>query len=175
MRVSWSSFQHCFLLQRVLSSFSWEGREVQPWAAARQDAMPHGGKGTVPTHGAGSTAKACRQLQQRAAQDPAQWKLLVQTQFQNKSGFQHSAAPERDTCLLNEPVPVSQICLFYNSHLVQGEYFCQCFSCTWLKTLLRQLASLAFKCHLHQKATEPDYWGRCHEWRWTSVTEWGCW
>lgn len=76
----------------------------------RQDAVPHGGKGAVPKHGAelsvpGATAKAGRQLQQRAALDPGDVESYwYRHNFKIKVGF--------STLLLLEEVPVFLMSLF---------------------------------------------------------------
>lgn len=60
-----------------------------------------------------STAIAWRKLQQKGCPGlRGCGKLLVKTQFENKSEFQHFIAPGKDICLLNEMVPMSERCLF---------------------------------------------------------------
>lgn len=81
--------------------------------------MSRGGKGAVPMHGAelsvlGAQQKPAGATAMGCSGPRGCGKLLVQTQFQNNSGFQQPAAPGRGTCLLNKPVPI-----FRNSFLLK--------------------------------------------------------
>lgn len=130
---------------------AWPVAQTGPWSTPQVAAVERDRGGVLRTAPAG--------LSWHMGGWPGLWgctKVLVKTQLQNKSKFQHSAAPEGGTCLLNGMWFVSQnVASFKVTFSVRGMFL------SLLQLHLTEdticcstQPAWHLKCHLNQKAIE---------------------